>query len=78
MAWNNLLRKSHLQAKPTLSQGLASYNDDRQLEVGYQNLRQLEDVSKKLYKEVNYNFKQACLEKAKQIGNVIIIGSLCF
>ena len=55
MAWNNLLRKSHLAgAKPNLSQGLASHNDDRQLEVGYQNLRQLEDVSKKLYKEVNY------------------------
>lgn len=50
MAW--ILRKSHLQTKPVLTQGLASPNEDRQLELGYQNLRQLEDVSKKLYKEV--------------------------
>ncbi len=56
MAWNNLLRKSYLQTKPILSQGLASHNDDRQLELGYQNLRQLEDVSKKLYKEVCSSF----------------------
>ena len=55
MAWNNLLRKSYLQTKPVLSQGLASPNDDRQLELGFQNLRQLEDVSKKLYKEVSVN-----------------------
>ena len=50
MAW--ILRKSQLQTKPVLSQGLANPNEDRQLEIGYQNLRQLEDVSKKLYKEV--------------------------
>ncbi len=52
----NLFKKSSLQTKPILTNGLASPNDDRQLEVGFQNLRQLEDVSKKLYKEV-------CLDK---------------
>lgn len=50
----NLFKKSSLQTKPILTNGLASPNDDRQLEVGFQNLRQLEDVSKKLYKEVKF------------------------
>ena len=65
MAW--ILRKSHLQAKPVLSQGLAHPNEDRQLELGYQNLRQLEDVSKKVYKEVRrYGDSVALLHRLEQ------------
>jgi hypothetical protein len=52
MAWKELLKKPYLSQKPQLSQGLATHAEDRELEMAYKNLRDLEDHCKKLYKEV--------------------------
>ncbi len=52
MAWKDLLKKPYLSQKPQLTQGLASHSEDRELELAFQNLRDLEDHCKKLYKEV--------------------------
>jgi len=52
MAWKELLKKPYLSQKPQLSQGLSSYNEDRDLSLAFKNLRDLEDHCKKLYKEV--------------------------
>jgi len=48
----SLLKKPSLCQKPALSQGTASYADDRQLELTFVKLQELEENSKKLYKEV--------------------------
>ena len=52
MAWKDLLKKPYLSQKPQLTQGLATYAEDRDLELAFKNLRDLEDHCKKLYKEV--------------------------
>ena len=52
MAWKELLKKPYLSQKPQLTQGLATYAEDRDLELAFKNLRDLEDHCKKLYKEV--------------------------
>ena len=52
MAWKELLKKPYLSQKPNLTNGLASYAEDRDLELAFKNLRDLEDHCKKLYKEV--------------------------
>jgi len=51
MAWNPL-KKPSLCQKPVLSQGLATYDNDRTLELTYNKLQELEENSKKVYKEV--------------------------
>lgn len=51
MAWNPL-RKPALCQKPALSQGLASYDDDRMLELTYNKLQEMEENTKKVYKEI--------------------------
>jgi len=51
MTWNPL-KKPALSQKPTLSNGLASHEDDRDLEMSYVRLQELEESTKKLYKEV--------------------------
>jgi len=51
--WNPLKKVSgQLSAKPLLSQGLVSHEDDRELELSYVKLQDLEENTKKLYKEV--------------------------
>jgi len=53
IAWNPLKKVSgQLSAKPLLSQGLVSHEDDRELELSYVKLQDLEESTKKLYKEV--------------------------
>jgi len=52
MAWNPLGKKPFLTARPTLSQGLASHLEDREMELSFMNLQEYEDHAKKLYKEV--------------------------
>ena len=52
MAWKELLKKPYLSQRPQLSQGLASHAEDRDLELAFKNLCDLEDHCKKLYKEV--------------------------
>lgn len=47
-----LLKKPYLSQRPVLSQGLASSSEDRELEMAFRNLKDLEDHCKKLYKEV--------------------------
>ena len=42
----------NLAAKPQLTQGLASHEEERKLELSYVQLQDLEENSKKLYKEV--------------------------
>jgi len=49
--WNPL-KKPALCQKPTLSQGFASYDDDRTLELNFVRLQELEENCKKLYREV--------------------------
>ena len=39
-------------SRPLLSQGLSTHVEDRELELAYVNLAELEDNTKKLYKEV--------------------------
>lgn len=51
-SWNPLIKKPYLSSKPLLSQGLASHTEDRQLEINFNQLQEMEDHSKKLYKEV--------------------------
>ena len=51
MAWNNLLKKPSLSQRPQLTQGLATHAEERDLELAFKNLRDLEDHCKKLYKE---------------------------
>ena len=51
MAWNNLLKKPYLSQRPQLTQGLATHAEERDLELAFKNLRDLEDHCKKLYKE---------------------------
>jgi len=51
-AWKELLKKPYLSQKPQLTQGLADYNEDRDLSLAFKNLTDLEDHCKKLYKEV--------------------------
>ena len=51
--WNPLKKQvGNLAAKPQLTQGLASHEEERKLELSYVQLQDLEDNSKKLYKEV--------------------------
>ena len=52
MTWNPLQKKPFLSTKPSLSQGLSSHMEDRELEMCFNNLQNLEDNCKKLYKEV--------------------------
>eukprot|EP00092_Neocalanus_flemingeri_P004645 GFUD01005008.1.p1 GENE.GFUD01005008.1~~GFUD01005008.1.p1 ORF type:complete len:266 (-),score=90.11 GFUD01005008.1:134-931(-) len=53
LPWNPLKKVSgQLSAKPLLSQGLVSHEDDRELEIAYVKLQDLEENTKKLYKEV--------------------------
>ncbi|XP_023337520.1 bridging integrator 3 [Eurytemora carolleeae] len=51
MTWNPL-KKPALCQKPALSQGLASYEDDRILELNFVKLQELDENCRKLYKEV--------------------------
>ena len=51
--WNPLKKQvGNLAAKPQLTQGLASHEEERKLELSYVQLQDLEENSKKLYKEV--------------------------
>jgi len=51
--WNPLKKQvGNLAAKPLLTQGLASHEEERKLELSYVHLQDLEENSKKLYKEV--------------------------
>jgi len=51
--WNPLKKQvGQLAAKPLLTQGLTSHEEERQLELSYVQLQELEESSKKLYKEV--------------------------
>lgn len=52
MAWNPLQKKQSLCIKPALSQGLSTHMEDRELEMCFNNLQNLEENCKKLYKEV--------------------------
>ena len=52
MTWNPLQKKPFLCVKPGLSQGLSNHMEDRELEMCYNNLQNLEENCKKLYKEV--------------------------
>ena len=51
LQWNPL-KKAALCQKPALSQGFASYEDERLLELSYVKLQELEENTKKVYKEV--------------------------
>eukprot|EP00088_Acartia_fossae_P052742 TRINITY_DN5974_c0_g2_i1.p1 TRINITY_DN5974_c0_g2~~TRINITY_DN5974_c0_g2_i1.p1 ORF type:complete len:264 (+),score=51.56 TRINITY_DN5974_c0_g2_i1:36-794(+) len=51
MTWNPL-KKNCMTQKPALSQGLASYEDERTLELTYNKLQELEENTRKVYKEV--------------------------
>ncbi len=46
------MKKTHLSSRPAQSQGLASQLEDRDLMVSFVALQELEEHSKKLYKEV--------------------------
>ena len=59
MAWNPLQKKPSLCIKPALSQGLSTHMEDRELEMCFNNLQNLEDNCKKLYKEVKRLRKNA-------------------
>ena len=51
--WNPLKKQvGNLAAKPQLTQGLASHEEERKLELSYVQLQDLEENSKKLHKEV--------------------------
>ena len=51
--WNPLKKQvGNLAAKPLLTQGLTPHEDERKLELAYVQLQDLEESSKKLYKEV--------------------------
>ena len=52
MTWNPLQKKSFLSVRPALSQDLSTHMEDRELEMCFNNLQNLEDNCKKLYKEV--------------------------
>ena len=56
MAWNPLQKKPSLCVKPSLSQGLSTHMEDRELEMCFNNLQNLEDNCKKLYKEDKKKF----------------------
>ena len=43
MAWNPLQKKPSLCVKPSLSQGLSTHMEDRELEMCFNNLQNLED-----------------------------------
>ncbi len=51
-SWNPLGKRPYLTSRPLLSQGLSSHLDDRELQMSFSHLQELEDHSKKLYKEV--------------------------
>ena len=52
-SWNPLGKKpACLCVRPLLSQGLVTHVEDRELELAFVNLAELEDNAKKLYKEV--------------------------
>ena len=53
-AWKELIKKHSLTQKPQLSQGLADYNEDRELSLTWNKLSDLEDDCKRLCKEVGY------------------------
>jgi len=51
--WNPLKKAGpQLNTKPLLSQGLVSHDEDRELEMTFVRLQEMEENSKKLYKEV--------------------------
>jgi len=53
MSWNPLKKGTgQLSTKPQLSQGLATHEEDRELEINFNNLQGMEENSKRLYKEV--------------------------
>ena len=52
MAWHPLGKRPYLSSRPMISQGLSSHLEDRELQMSFQHLQELEDHSKKLYKEV--------------------------
>lgn len=78
MSWNPL-KKPALSQKPTLSNGLASHEDDRDLEMSYNRLQDLEESSKKLYKEVKkYEDCLSNLQKLEhKIASDLINCSVC-
>ncbi len=52
MTWNPLGKRPYLSGRPLLSQGLATHLEDRELQMCFCHLQELEDHAKKLYKEV--------------------------
>lgn len=53
LPWNPLKKTAgQLAAKPLLTQGLTTHEEERSLELAYVRLQDLEESSKKLYKEV--------------------------
>jgi len=53
LAWNPLKKTvGQLNTKPLLTQGLSTHEEERELELNYVRLQDLEESSKKLYKEV--------------------------
>ena len=66
--WNPLKKVAgNLNAKPLLTQGLVSLDDDRELELAYVKLQDLEENTKKLYKEVKkYGECLSALQKQEE------------
>ena len=53
LPWNPLKKVAgSLNAKPLLSEGMVSMDDDRSLEITYVNLQEMEENSKKIQREV--------------------------
>ena len=50
--WGMGKSKAFLVSKPVLSGGLADHTEDRDLEMAFVQLQDMEDSTKKLYKEV--------------------------
>jgi len=78
LSWNPL-KKSALCQKPALSQGLASYEDDRELEMTYVRLQEQEENTKKLYKEVKRSEDcLSCLHKAEEkLASDLVNSDIC-
>lgn len=67
--WNPL-KKASLHQKPLLSQGLASHEDDRLMEMTFVKLQELEENSRKLHKEVKRS--EDCLQELHRIEEKLV------
>ena len=76
MAWKELLKKPYLSQRPQLTQGLASHAEERDLELAFKNLRDLEDHCKKLYKEVRRH--EECANGLHRLEKKMSSGKLNF